>query len=553
MSSNDRLTDLVRAGLGPVQNALVDEFLAGRMDRRGFLARGSALGVGLPMLGGLAALAGAGCSQQPAKPVVKAGGTITAGVAVPVGAIDPVTVHDGGSYQLYFQTAEFLCVTQPDLTLKPVLAESWSPNADGSVWTFKLRRGVKFHSGQEMKAEDVVATFDRLSDPKGGSNALSVFKGVLTKGGTRKVDDYTVAFHLEAPNGNFPYAVSIDNYNAVILPAGYAGDYEKDFMGTGPFRLETYTPRVGASFVRNPDYWGDKAVPDRIAFKFYSEPQPRLIALQAGEVDILDAIPIVLAPTLQSNPDVALIKVLSASHRQLHMKCDKGPFADKRVRQALALCLDRKALVDGLCHGMATIGNDSPFGSFYPSTDPSVPQRAQDVAKAKALMEAAGQGAGFDITLTAMQYSDIPQYAQLVQDAAKAINIRFNLKIESQAQYYGKSLPGQSDWLDSAVGITDYAHRGTPDVALGNPLRSDGAWNAAHFRSPAYDALVERYTKALDPAAQRSAAGDIQTLLLDETPVIISYFPNLLVPVRKGIAGLPPIAAGLLLDRVSRT
>ena len=92
-----------------------------------------------------------------------------------------------------------------------------------------------------------------------------------------------------------------------------------------------------------------------------------------------------------------------------------------------------------------------------------------------------------------------------------------------------------------------------PNVLLNNPLISDGAWNAAHFKSPAYDALVPRYVKALDLETQRSAASDIQKLLLDETPVIVSYFPDLLVPVRKGISGLPPIAAGLLLDRVTRS
>jgi len=552
MRKKHGLFDAARSGLSEVENALVDDLLKGRVDRRTFLRRGSVLGVGLPLLGALAATAGAGCSPQPTQVGATPGGTVTAGVAVPVGAVDPITVHDGGSYQLYFQTAEFLCVTQPDLTLKPVLAESWSPNEDGSVWTFNLRRGVRFHNGQEMTADDVVATFDRLSDPEGSSNALSVFRGLLSKGGTRKVDDYTVAFHLDAPSGNFPYAVSIDNYNAVILPAGYAGNYEAEFMGTGPFRLESYRPRVGASFVRNPDYWGPKALPDRIEFKFYSEPQPRLIALQAGEVDILDAIPVVLAPTLRQNPDITLIPVQSASHRQVHMKCDRGPFVDKRVRRALALVLDRQQLVDGLCHGMATIGNDSPFGSFYPSTDPTVAQRTQDIAQARQLMEAAGVASGFDVTLTAMQYSDIPQYAQLMQDAAKAIDMRLNLKLESQAQYYGRSVFGQSDWLDSTLGITDYAHRGTPDVALGNPYISDGAWNAAQFKNPTYDALVARYLRALDLDAQRSAAGDIQRLLLDETPVIISYFPNLLVPVRTGIAGLPPIAAGLLLDQVHR-
>jgi peptide/nickel transport system substrate-binding protein len=433
-----------------------------------------------------------------------------------------------------------------------VLAESWAPNDDGGVWTFKLRRGVRFHDGREMTADDVVATFDRLSDPAGASNALSAFKGLLSKGGTRKVDDYTVAFHLDAPNGNFPYAVSIDNYNAVILPAAFDGAYESSFPGTGPFRLEEYRPRQGASFVRNPQYWGPPALPDRIEFKFYDEPQARLIALEAGEVDILDAVPIVTSQALQRNPDLQIIQVRSSAHREMHMRCDAGPFADKRVRRALALSLDRRKLVDGLCRGMAVMGNDSPFTPLYPSANRDVAQRDQDLTEARRLMEAAGLAGGFDIGLTTEQYSDIPQYAQLTQNFARAIGIRISLKIETQGAYYGKSAPGQSDWLDSPLGITDYAHRGVPNTFLGNPLLSDGAWNAAHFKSAAYDQLAARYTRALDLEAQRSAAGDIERLLLDETPLIISYFPDLLMATRKGVAGLPPIPAGLLLDRVTK-
>jgi len=323
-------------------------------------------------------------------------------------------------------------------------------------------------------------------------------------------------------------------------------------MGTGPFRIESYRPRVGATLVRNPDYWGPKALPDRIEFRFYAEPQPRLIALQAGEVDMLDAVPVVMSPVLQRNPDVKLIQINSSNHRPMHMKCDRPPFSDKRVRQALALTIDRQQLVDGLCRGMAVKGNDSPFAPLYPSTDPSVPQRDQDVARAKELMAAAGVADGFDVTLTTLQYTDIPEYAQLVQNFAAAAGIRIDLKVETQEAYYGKAVPGQSDWLDSTLGITDYAHRGVPNVFLRNPLLSDGAWNAANFRNKTYDGLVIRYVKALDIESQRSVAGEIQRLLLDETPVIISYFPNLLVPVRQDIQGLPAISAGLLLDRVYR-
>lgn len=554
MSRASKALDGVRLELGDVENALVDDLLAGRIDRRAFLRHASRLGVGLPLLGALAAATEIGfASRSAVAGGTTGGGVVKAAVAMPHGAIDPIRVNDSGSYQLIFQVAEFLCVTAPDLTLKPVLAESWSHNSDGSVWTFKLRRGVKFHNGVEMRAEDVVASFDRLSDPGNVSNALSVFRGLLSKGGTRKVDDYTVAFHLDTPNGNFPYSVSIDNYNAVILPANYHGNYERDFMGTGPFLLESYRPREGATFVRNPDYWGPKALPDRIEFRFYSDIQPRLLALQAGEVDMLDAIPVVMSPAIRANPDIRIMQVRSANHRQLHMRCDRTPFSDKRVRQALALTLDRKKLIAGLCRGMGAMGNDSPFAPLFPSTDPTVPQRNQDIAKAKQLLAAAGVPAGFAITLTTERYTDIPEYAQLVQNFAQAVGIKMSLKVETQALYYGKSIPGQSDWLDSAVGITDYAHRGVPNTLLGDPLLSNGAWNAAHFKSEAYDAMVPRYLKALDLQAQRSAAGDIQRLLLDETPLIIGYFPDLLVPVRKGVAGLVPIAAGLLLDRVSRS
>jgi len=544
--------DAARRPLGDVENALLDELLVARIDRRAFLRHATRLGIGWPVLCALGAAAGLGFAARRAAAEGAAGATVKAAVAMPHGAIDPILVNDSGSYQLIFQVAEFLCVTQPDLTLKPVLAESWSHNDDGSVWTFRLRRGVKFHNGQVMRAEDVVASFDRLSDPAGASNALSVFKGLLSKGGTRKVDEYTVAFHLDTPNGNFPYAVSIDNYNAVILPANYRGTYEGDFMGTGPFRLEGYRPREGATFVRNPDYWGPKALPDRIEFKFYSDIQPRLLALQSGEVDILDAVPVVMSPALRANPDIDVLRVRSANHRQLHMRCDAAPFSDKRVRQALALTLDRRKLVDGLCRGMAVMGNDSPFAPLFPSTDPTVKQRDQDLVKAKELLAAAGAAQGFDVTLTTEHYTDIPEYAQLVQNFAKPLGIRIALKIETQALYYGKAIPGQSDWLDSTLGITDYAHRGAPNTLLGNPLMRQGPWNAAHFASAAYDAMVLRYVKALDIQAQRGAAREIQELLLDETPLIISYFPDLLVPVRKGVTGLAPIAAGLLLDRVSR-
>ena len=553
MTQDYRLLDAIRRQGSEVENDLIDEFVARRIDRRELLRHGSVLGLTLPLLGSIAGALGMALPAKPARAATP-GGTIRVAMTVPTAAIDPVTVADGGGLIMLQQTGEFLCLSGPDLRLRPMLAEGWKPNQDGTVWTFGLRKGVKFQNGQAMVADDVVATFDRLADPKNSSNALSAFTGVLSLGSTKKVDDHTVEFHLDAPNGNFPYYVSSDNYNAIILPANYAGDFEKTFMGTGPFKLEKYTPKVGASFVRNPDYWGSKAMPERTEFTFYADLQPQVLALQGKQADLIPQIPVQGAQALLHDPHIEIISLKSSAHQQVHMRTDMDPFKDKRVRRAIALCLDRKKLVKGLFQGRAVVGNDSPFAAVFPSTDHSVPQRERNIKEAKQLLEAAGMGNGFKVTLTTEKYLEIPDYAVLIQNAVKEIGITIDLNVESQDAYYGKAVFGQSDWLDSTMGITDYGHRGVPNVFLAAPLKSDGTWNAAHFKSAEYDGLVAQYVGALDLGTQRAVAGKIQRLLLDETPVIFGYFYDFLTPTVKKLGGVETTAMEqIFLARASFT
>jgi peptide/nickel transport system substrate-binding protein len=535
-----RLVDQLRREATDLENHVIDEYAAGRVDRRGLLRHGARIGMGLPLLGGLLGtldpLGIHAARAQAGKP----GATIRVACLVPTGAVDPVTVANAGGLVLLMQTGEFLVADGQDLTLRPMLATTWKPNADGSVWTFTLRPGVKFHNGHVLNADDVVATMDRLTDPRNGSNALSVLRGVLSVGGTKKIDDLTVTFHLDAPNGNFPYYVSSDNYNAIILPADYAGDFEKNFNGTGPFKLEKYTPKVGASFVRNPDYWGQKALPARTEFSFFADQQPQILAMQGQQVDVIVQLAVQGAQGLINDPGVKLIKLRGASHRQLHMRNDVAKFADKRVRQAIALTLDRPGLVAGLFRGLAEPGNDSPFAPVYPSTDTSVPQRQKDIAKAQALLAAAG--GGFAATLTTERLQEIPDYAVLVQNACAEIGVKLTLKVEDQSAYYGSAKFGSSDWLDSEMGITDYGHRGVPNVMLAAPLLSTGAWNSAHFKNPTYDKLVAQYVAATDLQVQRGVAKEIQTLLLEETPVIFSYFFNYITATAANVTGVMPTA-----------
>jgi peptide/nickel transport system substrate-binding protein len=537
MTINYKLLDLLRKGRTEHENHLIDGLVDGRVSRRDFMRFGSVLGLSLPFMGsvtgavGLAGLPSYARAQTP-------GGTIRVAQIVPAAAIEPVKLADAGGITVISQVGETLVVSGKDLVARPLLAESWSPNKDGSVWTFKIRKNVKFHDGTPMTAKDVVASINRIADPANGSNALSALRGVLSKGGARQVDDYTVEFHLDAPNGNFPYSVSTDNYNSIIIPADYNGDFESKMIGTGAFKLEKYTPKAGASFVRNDDYWGGKPLPDRVEIGFYDDYQPQILALQGGQIDFIQQTPVLQTAGILNDPNVDMMSTPSTAHSQVHMRTDKDPFKDKRVRQAIALCMDRPKIVAGLMRGKAQIGNDSPFASAYPYTDKSVPQRQKDIAKAKELMAAAGMPDGFEATLTTEKYLELPDYAVIIQNAVKEIGGKINLNVMDQGAYYGDAVPGKSPWLDSDMGITDYGHRGVPNVFLTAPLKSDGSWNSAHFHNKEYDQLLGNFIAALDVESQTAVAGKIETLLLDESPILFTYFYDYMSAARKGATGI---------------
>ena len=547
----------LREGQGDIANHIIDEFAAGRLSRRDFIRRGTVVGISVPLLGSiLAACGSSGSSSSPSGGSSSAAGApgavIKAGIVTPTGAINPVTVADQGGLDMLGQTGEYLCLSTLTLTLKPVLATSWTPNSKADVWTFKIRQNVKFHNGQALTADDVVYTYQLHTNPKGEANALSAFGGVLTPAGVKKVDDFTVEFHLSAPNGNFPYLTSSDNYNMIILPKGYdPAKWQSTFLGTGPFKLGSYTPKSGATFTRNESYWGKKALPSSTQFTFYDTQNPMILGLTGGTIDVVGQFAVAGAQELLTG-SYNIIKLKSSAHRQLSMRNDKAPFTDARVRQAIALTLDRPAIVKALFQGFADVGNDSPFAPVYPSTNTSVAQRTKDIAKAKSLLAAAGHGSGFSTQLVTENFVEIPQYAQIVAQSAKEIGVNINLKVETSTQYYGKATFGNSDWLDATMSLVDYGHRGVPNVFLTSPLETynaktgTGTWNAAHFSNAQYDKLVAQFIAASDLGTQKTLAGQIETLLLAQTPIIFGYFYNYLTATTKGVTGVYPTAVGHL-------
>jgi len=270
-------------------------------------------------------------------------------------------------------------------------------------------------------------------------------------------------------------------------------------------------------------------------------------ALQAGAIDTLDQFSVATSPQLL-NGNFNVVSIKAATHRQLSMRNDMGPFKNKLVRQAVAYSLDRQAIVTALFRGYAVVGNDSPFAPIFKSTDLSVPQRKQNLQLAKKLLAQAGVSRGFSTPLLTETAQEMPHYAQIIKQAAAKIGVDINLTIETPAKYYGTAVFGKSDWLDGEMSLVDYGARAIPNIYLQAPLQTidaktgSGSWNAAHFNNSTYDTLSKQFIEAVDLSTQRKIAGQIEKLLLDETPIIFAYFYDYLSASQKSVTGTYPTA-----------
>ena len=305
------------------------------------------------------------------------GGTIkvASGNAI---SIDPPLLIDGAGIGIAQQFGEYLVDVGPDLIPRPKLATSWTPSQNGLVWTVAIRQGVRFQSGKTLSADDVVATFQRLVDPKGASTAKSSLS-FLTPEGVSKVDDHTVRFTLTRPVVDFPYY--LNTYQAIILPTTYSGSIVKNPDGTGPFKLAEYVPGQRVRFVRNPDYW-NKPLPylDGVEVVLGLVNGSDTTALLSGTVDTVIVTDYTRVQLLQGNPTSCSPRLDPAATTACFSRTDKPPFTDVRVRQAFALAFDRPTIIKTLDDGLAVQGNDNVIAPVFPVYSPT-PQRAQNVAQ----------------------------------------------------------------------------------------------------------------------------------------------------------------------------
>jgi peptide/nickel transport system substrate-binding protein len=548
---------------------LVDALNSGRINRRDFMRKGMLLGLSIPTLSALLAACGddddddaaetatatgedtggveAGATTAPSGTGAPAtGGTIRVAIQKPAAALDPIAMQDLGSYGVIAMCFEFLCTLGEGGDIAPGLAESWEPNEDGSVWTFNLRQGVKWQDGTDFTSADVAASLDRLS-----AAANAGLDGVIGQGSVDSSDPLTAVVTLLAPNGNFPYLVSVFNAQAVITPVAFTTGTTLDAApnGTGPWKLTSFDAATGAEFARNDDWWGGAPPLATTTFQFYDDVGSMVTAAAAGEVDMLNQFQVVGGEALFDNPDFNVVGFPAATHRQIWMRCDTGQFTDKRVRQALGYSIDRQALVDTLFKGRADIGNDHVIAPLYPFFDPAIAQRPYDPDMSRQLLADAGFPDGISAVLHFGNLQEIPQLAQLIQAQVAAGGFTLELAGESLDTFYGAQWcpaePADPPCSGAAeLGIVDYGHRATPDVYLNAALATNGIWNSSQYSSPEFDAAFAEYQAAIGLDAQKAACTKLQTILLEDTPVVVPFFYNYIAGWSKAFDGIRVSALG---------
>ncbi len=529
---------------------LIQQVQGGRMTRRQLLIRASVFGFSLTAAGSLlAACGGDSTTTSEGSPSASAapqrGGSIKVTALTPLSALDPVTMYQTGDIATVEQICEYLIWINNDLTLRPVLAESWSPDPTGAVWTFKLRQGVSFNDGSPLAAEDVVATFDRLVDPDSGSGALSALKGILSPGGTQKIDDYTVQFNLDAAFADFPYLVSSGNYNSVILHRSFAGDFLKKPIGTGPFMLTDFKAKQSATLKRNPNYW-QKGLPylDEVGFVYIDDAQAQAVQLQSGAVDVQAQTAFQGSQALFANPNLNVITTHSTAIREVAMRVDQEPYSDKNVRQAVAYCLDRQAIMASLYDGKGTQGSDQIFSPLYPAS-PSFPDRAQDYEKAKQLLSDAGYADGVKLTLTtASSYLDLAQYAQIIAEQCKPAGIDMKLNTMSATEFYGGD-SSTTPWLNANMTIVEWSPRPVAAQYIQAMLTKASVWNSSHWANSEFDTLFKQYSATVDEASRSEIATKMGTIQQDETPVILAFWMDSLRATTKRVHNVQGLEAYL--------
>lgn len=352
-----------------------------------------------------------------------------------------------------------------DLKVKPALALSIDA-PDEKTYLIKLRQGVKFHSGQEVTAEDVAYSIDQQDKPRPPGQRTQFttkYKSVDV------VDKYTVRLNLTGPDPSVIGYFAWGRYSPVV-PKGMLDQLNvlKEGTGTGPFKLVEYVPNDRVEYVRNPDFW-KKDLPylDALTLKVMTDEQARVAALRSGAIDGA-TISADVARTLRDDTNLVTLKGLFAAHREIQFTIKKGeskPWHDVRVRQAVDHAINRQDIADKVYGGDAEWSGVIPpgYGDWpIPLAELKNKFLKFDVDQAKKLMADAGFASGFSVTLESIASPrDFTQAAEVVREHLKAININVTVRPLEIGQFAKNNGDGTYEWQ-----LTGRGMRGDPNGYL---------------------------------------------------------------------------------------
>ena len=507
------------------------------LSRRQMLARSA----------GVAALSFAGLSWQGALPAVaapKQGGVLKAAFSADPAGFDPVRGPSGMSHVVIEQVYSTLMALDPDAKPYPELAESYEASTDGLQFTFKLRPGVKFHNGDELTAEDVKFSFDRLRAKDSG---YSYGAQVETIDSVDIVDKLTVRFKLKKSTGPFLVYMAFPGSSIVpkkLVESGH--DLNAKPVGSGPFKFVSYEPRSAIKFERNGSYFQEgKPYFDAMEFRIISDVTALTNAVMSGEVNFSNEIPPKDWAAVQGNSDLKTLTLEGSRYYWLLPNNNSKPMDNPKVRQAIAHALDRKALVQGAFFGQATpiAGGVIPQWNWA-FADLKYFKDGGDPEKAKHLLTEAGFPNGFETSMTvASSFPAMMAMAPIIQANLAAAGIKAKISTMEIPRYWDEV------WGPSKFDITTMywvSPLADPDDFVTNNYKCGMAINVQKSCSKEMDAILEEAKTGATLDARKAAYKKQQELSLAEMDVVPLVNAWLLMAHSAKLQGFTPLRTGFL-------
>lgn len=417
-----------------------------------------------------------------------------------------------------------------NLNLKPNLAESWERLDDCNV-VFHLKKGVKFHNGEELKAEDVKFTLERAAS---SPQTLYLFNPITE---VTVLDDYTVKVTTDKPFGALLNNLASVQGGIVSKKAvlEYGEDYVNHPVGTGQYKLKEWLPGNRIVFEGFKDYFLGAPNFEELTYLTVPEVSNRMIALETGEVDVAFDIGIMDKETIENSDNLELVEVESPALLYLGFDQTNPKYQNKKLREAIAYAIDNQTFVDVVFKGSAVAG-DSPLPKASPAYDKNVKKYNQDIEKAKKLLAEAGYPNGLDIELWCMDDGPRVDMCVIIQDQLKKIGINVEIKIFEFGAYVSKTaLPNKELYFLS------WNSSGDGDVAL-YPLfhstQHGAPGNRSFYSNPKVDELLDRARVSVDEEERKSLYKEVQNILQEDLAIYALAYPKINLAKNKDLKGL---------------